>query len=121
LDRSNRLTCNLVAAVLAREKSDGVVGTGMPKAGETGTLATRFGGTLAVGRLQAKTGTLAGVSALAGWARPEGQQPFNFVMITNGVAGQASRALEDQLATLLASQPASAPSASLFAPADIAR
>jgi D-alanyl-D-alanine carboxypeptidase/D-alanyl-D-alanine-endopeptidase (penicillin-binding protein 4) len=116
LDRSNRLTCNTVAAVLARGKVDGVMGQGMAKAGESGTLTARLNDTFAVGRVYAKTGTLAGVSALAGWARPEGQQPFNFVVITNGVAGQASRAIEDQLAVMLASQPRTSPSASAFAP-----
>lgn len=116
LDRMNRVTCNAVVAALARDKSDGVIGRSMAKAGESGTLQTRLGGTLAVGRIQAKTGTLSGVSALAGWARPEGQQPFNFVIITNGVATQASRSLEDQLATLLASQPKTTPLAAVFAP-----
>jgi D-alanyl-D-alanine carboxypeptidase/D-alanyl-D-alanine-endopeptidase (penicillin-binding protein 4) len=112
LDRSDRLSCNVIATVLARGKSDGVIGLGMAKAGETGTLATRFNGTTAVGHLQAKTGTLAGVSALAGWARPEGQQPFDFVVITNGLAASVSRALEDQLTALLVGQPKISPFAS---------
>jgi D-alanyl-D-alanine carboxypeptidase/D-alanyl-D-alanine-endopeptidase (penicillin-binding protein 4) len=121
LDRSNRLTCNSVTAVLAKDGPDGIVAKGLARAGETGTLAMRLNGTLAVGRVQAKTGTLASVSALAGWARPEAQQPFDFVFITNGVAAQASRALEDQLAVLLASQPKTAPSAAAFAPDGVAK
>jgi serine-type D-Ala-D-Ala carboxypeptidase/endopeptidase (penicillin-binding protein 4) len=107
--------------VLAHGGSGGVVANSMAKAGETGTLATRFNNTLAVGHLQAKTGTLSGVSALAGWARPEGQQPFNFVIITNGVAAQESRSLEDQLAILLVSQPKTNASTGAFAPEGVAK
>jgi D-alanyl-D-alanine carboxypeptidase/D-alanyl-D-alanine-endopeptidase (penicillin-binding protein 4) len=121
LDRSDRVTCNAIAAVLARGGSNGVIGSGMAKAGESGTLATRLNNTPAVGHLQAKTGTLSGVSALAGWARPDGQQPFNFVVITNGVAGPVSRTLEDQVAVLLAGQPSTAPSANAFAPEGVAK
>jgi D-alanyl-D-alanine carboxypeptidase/D-alanyl-D-alanine-endopeptidase (penicillin-binding protein 4) len=52
-------------------------------AGVSGTLRQRFLNTLAVGKLQAKTGTLTGVSALSGYLDIPGFQPVVFSLMVN--------------------------------------
>jgi D-alanyl-D-alanine carboxypeptidase/D-alanyl-D-alanine-endopeptidase (penicillin-binding protein 4) len=62
----NQLTCTTLVDVLTSPDTGQVVREGLAVAGETGTLATRWDGTPADGRLRAKTGTLRNVTALAG-------------------------------------------------------
>jgi len=66
LSIDDRFTCATLVDVLTLEGTGPVVRAGLPVAGQTGTLATRFQGTDLVGRLRAKTGTLRNVTALAG-------------------------------------------------------
>lgn len=66
LSIENRLTCTTLVDVLTRPDTGPVVREGLAVAGETGTLATRWDGTAADGRMRAKTGTLRNVTALAG-------------------------------------------------------
>lgn len=66
LSDRNQLTCTTLVDVLTNPDTGQVVREGLAVAGETGTLATRYDGTAAEGRLRAKTGTLRNVTALAG-------------------------------------------------------
>ncbi|MFJ9351964.1 D-alanyl-D-alanine carboxypeptidase/D-alanyl-D-alanine-endopeptidase [Streptomyces sp. NPDC101237] len=70
LDRDDRLTANLLTALLVKAADAGRPGlrpvlTGLPVAGFTGTLSTRYTDG-AAGVVRAKTGTLTGVNTLAG-------------------------------------------------------
>lgn len=79
--------------------------TGMPVAGATGTLADRFGGNAAAGRgvVRAKTGTLTGVSTLAGTVRTAQGQVLAFaVMADRVVAKGAAEHQLDRIAAVLA-------------------
>ncbi len=105
LDRGNRTTCAVLARVLSRSSGDGVLTSGLARAGQSGTLTQRMTNTAAVGRVQAKTGTLSGVSALAGWARPDNAAPLTFSMIVNGKDAAESERLENRLAVTLAALP----------------
>jgi D-alanyl-D-alanine carboxypeptidase/D-alanyl-D-alanine-endopeptidase (penicillin-binding protein 4) len=115
LDRSDRLTCALVAAALQRAGPSGVVARGLPVAARTGTLRDRMAGTAAAGRLRAKTGTLKGVSALSGFVLPRPGasvpgsvlgQPIIFSLIVNGLSSDKSgRAIGDQIGAALAAYP----------------
>lgn len=68
LDRGNRVTCtDLVAALaLAARPELATLFDGLPVAGQSGTLYDQFLGTALVGNFRGKTGSLDGVSGLAG-------------------------------------------------------
>ncbi len=70
--------------------------------GVDGTLRRRFRDDRYMGRVVAKTGSLAGVSSLAGYAFSEKRGPIAFAVITNGIRGQwrADR-VEDEVAKAL--------------------
>jgi len=55
----------------------------LPVAGVSGTLKGRFRDSPAAGRVRAKTGTLTGVSALAGYVEPPDYSPLAFAIIVN--------------------------------------
>lgn len=74
---------------------------GLPIAGTDGTLKYRMGN---LGkRVRAKTGTIAGVWSLAGYAIAANQEPIAFVIIVNGNRGMGwrYRSMEDKLVTTL--------------------
>jgi D-alanyl-D-alanine carboxypeptidase/D-alanyl-D-alanine-endopeptidase (penicillin-binding protein 4) len=79
--------------------------SGLPVAGVSGTLAERFGAggqRVATGVVRAKTGTLSGVSSLAGTVVDEDGRLLAFAVLADGVAGSepAQRALDTLAATL---------------------
>ncbi len=68
LDRGNRVSCQTLMSALgfgARPEFN-VLWTGLAVAGQTGTLADEFRGSALSGKLHAKTGSLQGVTGLAG-------------------------------------------------------
>jgi D-alanyl-D-alanine carboxypeptidase/D-alanyl-D-alanine-endopeptidase (penicillin-binding protein 4) len=67
LDDADRASCRTIAAVLLASGPDSPIGTGLPVAGETGTLKKRFLHTPGQGRLHAKTGSLDESTALSGY------------------------------------------------------
>ncbi len=78
----------------------------LPAAGLEGTLKGRFVGTSAAERLRAKTGTLAHVSALAGYFRRPGTRPIAFAVMVNNYGGNAApvRDLIDRVCLALAGE-----------------
>jgi D-alanyl-D-alanine carboxypeptidase/D-alanyl-D-alanine-endopeptidase (penicillin-binding protein 4) len=88
----------------SQPRLDGVI-SGLPVAGFSGTLSLRYGaGTAgeAAGLVRAKTGTLTGVSTLAGVAPVDGH-PVAFVVMADRVPGStlAARAVLDRFAAAL--------------------
>ncbi|NET25531.1 MAG: D-alanyl-D-alanine carboxypeptidase/D-alanyl-D-alanine-endopeptidase [Okeania sp. SIO1I7] len=55
----------------------------LPVAGVSGTLSRRFRNSFAEGNVQAKTGTISGVSGLAGYIQPANFEPLVFSIIVN--------------------------------------
>jgi D-alanyl-D-alanine carboxypeptidase/D-alanyl-D-alanine-endopeptidase (penicillin-binding protein 4) len=98
----------VVASDGSRPALDHLV-TGLPVAGFSGTLSLRYGtgrsGT-AAGLVRAKTGTLTGVSTLAGVTSADGR-PIVFVVMSDTVPGDtlAARAALDRFAAILAGEP----------------
>ncbi|HEY0360236.1 MAG TPA: D-alanyl-D-alanine carboxypeptidase/D-alanyl-D-alanine-endopeptidase [Mycobacteriales bacterium] len=111
LSRANRLTTALLTSVLALAESPahpelrGVL-TGLPVARYSGTLADRFAGSPTAGGLvRAKTGTLSGVSALAGALLDGGGRRLTFAVVADGVPAGGKDAAEqalDRIAAALA-------------------
>lgn len=84
LSRDNRAPCSLLLATLelAQTPKFASIRSGLSVAGERGTLATRFRGTPLQGKLVAKTGSLSGVTGLAGFL--DVKLPVQFSLLING-------------------------------------
>jgi D-alanyl-D-alanine carboxypeptidase/D-alanyl-D-alanine-endopeptidase (penicillin-binding protein 4) len=98
LSTDNRLTPALLTAILGYDAQPAHTAFhslfgGMPVAGYSGTLQNRFdkvGTTDARGALRAKTGTLTGVSALAGVVIDSSGRPLAFALMMDKVAVNAN-------------------------------
>jgi D-alanyl-D-alanine carboxypeptidase/D-alanyl-D-alanine-endopeptidase (penicillin-binding protein 4) len=106
LDHGDRSTCQLELAALdlGQRANLSQLSTGLAVAGVSGTLIHRYVGTPFQGHLEAKTGSIDGVMAMAG--HEEVGHPLRFAMIVNGVFTWAQgAALEDRLVAALATYP----------------
>jgi D-alanyl-D-alanine carboxypeptidase/D-alanyl-D-alanine-endopeptidase (penicillin-binding protein 4) len=74
----------------------------MAVAGRTGTLRLRMRHTGAAGRCQGKTGTLTGVSNLAGYCRSANGHTVAFAVFTDGIAVEAAHIFQDHIAISIA-------------------
>lgn len=96
----NLVSCRLLTSVLADASLPWR--SWLPVAGESGILSRRFLGTPVAGNLQAKTGSLDGVAALAGFARNRAGQSLTFAYVANGLPRSApARWFQDPLAEAL--------------------
>lgn len=77
----------------------------------TGTLRARLQGHARAGRVRAKTGTMRGISGLAGYVERERGKPLAFVIMMQNFKGEAAayRAVQDAIVTLLLDADAAAP------------
>jgi D-alanyl-D-alanine carboxypeptidase/D-alanyl-D-alanine-endopeptidase (penicillin-binding protein 4) len=119
LDRGNRATCRLLAAVLdlgLRPQYKPIL-DGLAVAGQDGTLAVEFNGTPLAGKLRAKTGFLNGVDGLVGSL--DTGRPLRFALLLNGnLTMPEAFAARERFGALLATFPdAPAPDALVPAPA----
>jgi D-alanyl-D-alanine carboxypeptidase/D-alanyl-D-alanine-endopeptidase (penicillin-binding protein 4) len=71
-------------------------------AGHTGTLSKRMRHTPASGRCQAKTGTLIGVSNLAGYCQAQNGDILAFAFFTDGIEAGAAHTIQDNMTITLA-------------------
>ncbi|MGH3739434.1 MAG: D-alanyl-D-alanine carboxypeptidase/D-alanyl-D-alanine endopeptidase, partial [Micromonosporaceae bacterium] len=111
LSRGNRLTASLLTSLLVLAAGDehpelSGLFTGLAVAGYSGTLHDRFGKAArsAVGLVRGKTGTLNGVSALAGVVVDADGRLLGFSLIANDVPGglDSAEPVLDQIAAKLA-------------------
>ncbi len=104
LSSLDRLTTETVVAMLRTSWLDEdlreILLASLPVAGRSGTLDSRMRGTVAAGRVRAKTGTLNEASALSGYVR----RRYAFSVIQNGPGMSVywARVAQDQFATVLA-------------------
>jgi D-alanyl-D-alanine carboxypeptidase/D-alanyl-D-alanine-endopeptidase (penicillin-binding protein 4) len=75
----------------------------LPVGGQDGTLRMRFAGSPAAGRIHAKTGSLAHVSALSGYVERPGGRWVAFSVLVNNYNGPTAdvRAVMDRICTLI--------------------
>jgi D-alanyl-D-alanine carboxypeptidase/D-alanyl-D-alanine-endopeptidase (penicillin-binding protein 4) len=103
LDRGDHVTCRLLVSLLERADPNGPIARGLPIAAQTGTLYKRFLATPVAGHLRAKTGSITGVAALAGFA-DSSQGELTFVQVLNGIGTYAdARRVQDSLGAALVS------------------
>ena len=110
LDITNRASCALLAGALRLPDKAGHprLSDLLAVAGRSGTLALRLNDTPLDGRLRAKTGSLDGVTGLAGFV--DGRRELSFAFLANGnVSDAAGRLLQDRLVALLAAYPGPQP------------
>lgn len=82
---------------------------GDPRRMVGGTLTDRFRGTPAEGRVHAKTGSMTGVDALAGYLKRANGQTLAFSLLVNNFAGDSPRPVIDAFVVRLASDASAAP------------
>jgi D-alanyl-D-alanine carboxypeptidase/D-alanyl-D-alanine-endopeptidase (penicillin-binding protein 4) len=107
LSHDDRLTCATLLSVLGVDARPrfAPVADGLAIAGKRGTLALSLRGTHLEDNLRAKTGTLTGVSGLAGYVRSD--RPLTFALLLGGGFSQnAGYALREAMASDIASYPA---------------
>lgn len=105
LSHSNRTSPREVVALLsAMYKSPDVAAwrSSLAVAGRSGTLAGRMIATAAQDRCQGKTGTLHGVSALAGYCRSANNHLIAFAFLMNDVDISLARSAQNSMAAALA-------------------
>ena len=107
LSPENELTCRQVTDVLEIGGADGLLASYLPVAGESGTMRNRFADSTAAGRVRAKTGSLPGVSSLAGFVTGSDGRPITFAAILNGerLAAINADAFLQQLLEILVAHP----------------
>jgi D-alanyl-D-alanine carboxypeptidase/D-alanyl-D-alanine-endopeptidase (penicillin-binding protein 4) len=106
LSRSNRTTPKQVVRLfqqMAERPDEGMaLRASLPVAGRSGTLTRRMRGTPAEGDCAAKTGTLNGVSALAGICVTDAGDDVAFAFLLNGVNTSAAKRIEDRMTAAIA-------------------
>lgn len=117
LGLGDRLTCDLVLALLRQPSTGATIETALPVAGRSGTLHKRFTQPPIQGRMRAKTGTLNQVTALSGFVDSLRGQRLTFSYIANltppALVGKATLAIQDDLAAALVRYPDSPPLSAL--------
>jgi D-alanyl-D-alanine carboxypeptidase/D-alanyl-D-alanine-endopeptidase (penicillin-binding protein 4) len=100
------LTTPAQIITLLRAIAPSAIGTtersAMAVAGHTGTLSERMRGTAASGRCHAKTGTLIGVSNLAGYCETESGQVLAFAIFNDDIETIRAHTIQDSMAITLA-------------------
>ncbi len=106
LSRQNRISPQALVQTLqamASAPAGEIYRASLPVAGISGTLKNRFGSAVAPGVVQAKTGSLSGVTALSGYVSPPGYEPLVFSIIVNqsDLPGSTQRKAIDDIVLLL--------------------
>ncbi|MBW3557039.1 MAG: D-alanyl-D-alanine carboxypeptidase/D-alanyl-D-alanine-endopeptidase [Actinobacteria bacterium] len=111
LDVSDRLSCSVLMDALDLAGPEGPVAEGLALAGQTGTLATRFKGNPAEGRLRAKTGSLNFVAGLVGFVDAQQSRKLEFALLANDLPDKIAtgRMLQEQVGAVLSQYPKAPP------------
>ena len=105
LSRADRTTPRQVVRLLETMHHQEVAGAfegSLAVAGRTGTIRKRMRGTPAQDRCKAKTGTLIGVSALAGVCEAAGGHTIAFALLMNRAGVGRAHGVQDRVAAAIA-------------------
>jgi serine-type D-Ala-D-Ala carboxypeptidase/endopeptidase (penicillin-binding protein 4) len=105
LSRADRTTPRDVVELLEQMHHDELAGSfesSLAVAGRTGTIRKRMRGTPAQDRCRAKTGTLIGVSSLAGLCTAAGGHTIAFAMLMNRAGVTRAHSVQDRITTAIA-------------------
>jgi serine-type D-Ala-D-Ala carboxypeptidase/endopeptidase (penicillin-binding protein 4) len=105
LSRADLTTPRQVVRLLAIMHDQQVAGAfegSLAVAGRTGTISKRMRGTPAQDRCRAKTGTLIGVSALAGLCQASGGHTIAFAMLMTRASVARAHRVQDHIAAVIA-------------------
>jgi serine-type D-Ala-D-Ala carboxypeptidase/endopeptidase (penicillin-binding protein 4) len=105
LSRADRTTPRQVVHLLEAMHGQEVAGTfegSLAVAGRTGTIRRRMRGTAAQDRCRGKTGTLIGVSALAGLCESAGGHTIAFAMLMTRTSLTRAHGVQDRVAAAIA-------------------
>jgi D-alanyl-D-alanine carboxypeptidase/D-alanyl-D-alanine-endopeptidase (penicillin-binding protein 4) len=105
LSRADRTTPRQVVRLLEAMHGQDVAGAfegSLAVAGRTGTIRRRMRGTAAQDRCKGKTGTLIGVSALAGLCESAGGHTIAFAMLMNRTNVARAHGVQDRVAAAIA-------------------
>jgi serine-type D-Ala-D-Ala carboxypeptidase/endopeptidase (penicillin-binding protein 4) len=105
LSRANRTTPRQVVRLLERMEGQETAPTwrsSLAVTGRTGTVRRRMRGTPAAGRCRVKTGTIRGVSNLAGVCTTTGGRTVAFAWLMTGVTTWRAHKLQDRMTALVA-------------------
>ena len=106
LSQRDAVPCQTLQAILQLTSTPkfAPIRDGLAIAGQRGTLAPRFVGTPLAGNLRAKTGTLSGVSGLAGFVTSD--RLLTFSLLVNGSFGESSSfAIREAMVSAIAGYP----------------
>jgi D-alanyl-D-alanine carboxypeptidase/D-alanyl-D-alanine-endopeptidase (penicillin-binding protein 4) len=101
-DRTSPYQVARLLTALAGTPEGIVLRSHMAVAGRSGTLQLRMRGTRAAGRCQGKTGTLTGVSNLAGYCLSGNGHTVVFAVFTDGISIPAAHRFQDHIAISIA-------------------
>jgi D-alanyl-D-alanine carboxypeptidase/D-alanyl-D-alanine-endopeptidase (penicillin-binding protein 4) len=101
-DRTTPVSVVTLLNALTGTPTGATLQSALPVAGRSGTLALRMRHTTAEGRCEAKTGTLDGVSNLAGWCQALGGHTLAFCLLMDGPSENTAHTLQDNIAITLA-------------------
>ncbi|HEV3093536.1 MAG TPA: D-alanyl-D-alanine carboxypeptidase/D-alanyl-D-alanine-endopeptidase [Solirubrobacteraceae bacterium] len=101
-DRTSPIEVVTLLASLAHTPLGTTLRKDLAVAGHTGTLSERMRGTPASGRCQAKTGTLIGVSNLAGYCQSASGDVLAFAFFDDGIETSEAHTIQDSMAISLA-------------------
>ena len=105
LSRADRTTPRDVVRLLTAMHHDELAGSfeaSLAVAGRTGTIRKRMRGTPAQDRCRAKTGTLIGVSSLAGLCTAAGGHTIAFAMLMNRAGVSRAHSVQDRITSAIA-------------------
>jgi D-alanyl-D-alanine carboxypeptidase/D-alanyl-D-alanine-endopeptidase (penicillin-binding protein 4) len=101
-DQTSPLQVAGLLVALAPTPTGALLRQSLAVAGRSGTLKKRMRNTSAAGRCQGKTGTLSGVSNLAGYCQSAGGHLLAFAIFTDGIETQAAHTFQDHMTITIA-------------------